>query len=133
MQSFSCFFATYFYRKCKTISNIGLHFLMFFHKLIIISLSHYYSSQSLSCLKLASAIFYQIFIFHQMIALENYEKCFSFHQKISFRSRDIQIFVFLSSRPFLPVSHCFGGCLKINLKVYDVIDCLNKNLITHFV
>ena len=37
-------------------------------------------------LKLVSAIFYQIF--------ENYEKCFLFHLKSSFRSRDIQIFVF---------------------------------------
>ena len=34
---------------------------------------------------------------------------------------------------FLPVSHCFRGCSKINLNVYDVINCLNKNLITHFV
>ena len=29
--------------------------------------------------------------------------------------------------------HCFRGCSKINLKVYNVINCLNKNLITHFV
>ena len=40
------------------------------------------------------------------------------------------IFVFPS---FSPVSHCFRGWSKINLKVYDVINCLNKNLITHFV
>ena len=53
---------------------------------------------------------------------------FLFHLKSSFRSRDIQMFVFLSSPLFLPVSHCFGGCLKINLKVYDVINCLNMNV-----
>ena len=31
------------------------------------------------------------------------------------------------------VNHCFRGWSKINVKVYDVIHCLNKNLITHFV
>ena len=34
---------------------------------------------------------------------------------------------------FFPVSHGVRGCLKINLKVYDVINCLNRYLITHFV
>ena len=34
---------------------------------------------------------------------------------------------------FLPVSHCFRGCSKINLKVYDVIKFLKENLIAHFV
>ena len=33
------------------------------------------------------------------------EKCFLFHLKSSFRSRDIQIFVFPSFPLFLPVSH----------------------------
>ena len=47
-----------------------------------------------------------------------------------FRSRDIQIFVFSSLHLFLPVSHCLRGCLKINLKVYDIINCINKNLTT---
>ena len=60
---------------------------------------------------------------------KNYEKCFLFHLKISFRSRDIQFFVFLSFPLFLPVE----GWSKMNLKVHDVIDCLNKNSITHFV
>ena len=58
---------------------------------------------------------------------------FLFHLKSSFHSGDIQIFVFLSSHLFLPVSHIFSGWFKKNLKVYDVIKCLNKNLITHFV
>ena len=31
------------------------------------------------------------------------------------------------------VKDCFRGRSKINLKVYDVINCLNKNLVTHFV
>ena len=84
-------------------------------------------------LKLVSAIFDQIFIFNQMIALQKLWKMFFMHLKSSFRSWDIQVFVFPSSPLFLPVSHCVRGCLKINLKVYDVINCLNMNLITHFV
>ena len=49
------------------------------------------------------SIFHQIFIFHQMIARQKYEKCFLFHLKSSFRSPDIQIFVF-SYSPFFPLS-----------------------------
>ena len=60
-------------------------------------------------------------------------KTFLFHLKSSFRFRDIQIFVFSSSPLFFPVSHNFSGWFKKSLKVYDVIICLNKNLITHFV
>ena len=59
-------------------------------------------------------------------------KLLLFHLKNSFHSRDILIFVFPSSHLFLPVSHYVKGCLKINLKVYNVIKCLNKNLRTHF-
>ena len=84
-------------------------------------------------LKLVSAILYQIFISHQMTSLKKYEKWLLFYLKSSFRSRDIQFFVFLSSPLFLPVSQCFRGWWKINLKVCDIINCLNKNLITHFV
>ena len=62
---------------------------------------------------------------------KKYEKIF--HLKSSFCTRDIQVFVFLSSPLFLPVSHCFRGWSKKNLKVYDVINCISKNLITHFV
>ena len=58
---------------------------------------------------------------------------FLFHLKSSFRSRDIQICVCSSSVLFLPVSHCFTGWSKKNLKVFDVINSLNKYLITHFV
>ena len=64
---------------------------------------------------------------------KNYEKCFLFHLKSSFRSRDIQIFVFSSSPLFFPVSHCLRAWSKKNLKIYDAISCLNKNLITRFV
>ena len=59
-----------------------------------------------------------------------------FHLKSSFRSRDIQVLVFPSSPLFLFLwfpFHCFRAWSMINVKVYDVINCLNKNLITHFV
>ena len=96
-------------------------------------LSYVYLKDLYKNLKLVSVIFFQFFIFHQMIALQKLEKCFLFHLKNSFRSRDMQIFAFLSSPPFSPVIHCFRGWSNKNLKVYDVINCLNKNLMTHFV
>ena len=44
-------------------------------------------------LKLVSAIFDQFFIFSPNDSPSKTEKCFLFHLKSSFRSRDIQIFV----------------------------------------
>ena len=82
-------------------------------------------------LKLVPAIFYQTFISTEWYPFKNYEKCYLFHLKSSFRSRNIQIFVFPFSPLFLPVSQCFRGWSKINL-VYDGINCLNKNLVTQF-
>ena len=58
---------------------------------------------------------------------------FLFHIKSSFRSWDTQIFVSPPSPLVLPVSHWLRAWSRINLKVYDVINCLNKNLITNFV
>ena len=58
---------------------------------------------------------------------------FLFHLKSSFGSWDIQIFVFWPSPLFLPDSHCFRGRSKKNLEIYNVINCLNSNLKTHFV
>ena len=76
---------------------------------------------------------YLLFFFTKWQPLNNYEKCFLFHLKSSFHCQDIQVFVFPSSPLFVPVSHWLGGWWKINLKVCDVSNCLNKNLITHFV
>ena len=81
-------------------------------------------------LKLVTAIFH-FFIKRQLV--KNYKKCFLFHLKSSFLSWDILIFVFPSSHLVLLFGHCFRGWLKTNLKVYDFICCLNKNLIMHFV
>ena len=80
-----------------------------------------------------SAIFNKFLYFTKWQPFKNHERCFLFHPKSSFHSRDIQIFVFSPSPLFLPVSHCLRAWSKINLKVYVVINCLNKNLITHFV
>ena len=85
------------------------------------------------CLKLVCTIFYQVLIFHQMITLQKLWKMFFISPKKLFlfsRYSNFCIFVFPS---FFSVSHCFRGWFKKNLKVYDVINCLNKNLITHFV
>ena len=90
-------------------------------------------AQMFQILKLVSAIFLEIFVCQQMIGVKKLRKMFLFHLESSFRSRDIQIFVFPPSPLFLPVSHCLRAWSKINLKVYDVINCLNKNLIIHLV
>ena len=64
---------------------------------------------------------------------KKYEKWFLFHLKSSFRSRDIQTFVFPSSQLFSTVNNCFRVWSKITFKIYDVMNCLNKNLITYCV
>ena len=80
-----------------------------------------------------AAIFYQIFIHHQMIALQKlWKMCFIPCKKLFWFLR-YSDFVFPSSPLFLSVIHCFRGCSKINLKACDVSNCLNKNVITHFV
>ena len=85
-------------------------------------------------LKACVHYFHQIFIFSSNDSpSKTIKKCFLFHLKSFFRSRYIQIFVFLTFPLFRHVGHCFRGWLKINLKVHDVINCLNKNSITHFV
>ena len=77
--------------------------------------------------------FHQIFIFSSNGSPSKTEKCFLFHAKSSFRSQDIQFFLFPSFPLFLPVDHFFRGWSKINLKVYDFISCINMTSITHFV
>ena len=84
-------------------------------------------------LELVSAIFIKFLLFHQMIVLQKLWKILFILFKKLFCSCDIHFFVFLSFPLFLPVTHCFGGWSKINLKVHDIISCLNKNPITHFV
>ena len=84
-------------------------------------------------LKLVSAIFYWIFFSHQMIALQKLWKMFIISSKKLFsfsRYSDFCISIFPSFSTCQPF---FRGWSKINLKVFDIINCLNKNLITYFV
>ena len=82
---------------------------------------------------LCPQFFTKFLFFTKWQPFRNYERCFLFHLKSSFRAQDIPIFVFRSSPLFLLVSHCFRGWSKINFKVYGIIKCLNQNLIKHFV
>ena len=84
-------------------------------------------------LKLVSLIFYQIFIFHRIAALQKLWKMFfiSSQKLFSFsRYSNFCIFVFLS---FFPSNIALEVDLRKIFKVYDTINCLNKNLITYFV
>ena len=65
-----------------------------------------------------------------MIALN-----YLFHPKSSLRSWDIPICVFPSSLHFFLVGHCLedDDKSKINIRVYVLINCVNKNLIAHFI
>ena len=76
-----------------------------------------------------SAIFYQFFIFPPNDSPSKTMKCFLFHLRSSFHSWDIQIFVFLTSLSAIALK----GDSRKTLKVYDLIICLNKNLVTCFV
>ena len=78
-------------------------------------------------------IFYQIFISNQMIAFQKAWKMFFILSKKLFPLSRYLSFCILVSPFFFPVSHCTRDWSKINLKVYDIINCLNKTLITHFV
>ena len=63
--------------------------------------------------------------------LNNYEKYFLFHLKSFFFKIFKCLHIFLPF--FCSFVHWFWGCLKIIFDVYDVINCLNKNSMTHFV
>ena len=84
-------------------------------------------------LKLVFAIFHHYFIFNQMIALQKLWKMFFISSKKLFSFSRYSSFCISVFPSFLPVSHCFTGWSNINLMVCDIINWLNKNLITHFV
>ena len=90
-----------------------------------------YNDVPILSLKLVPAIFHQFFIFNQIIALQKLWKMFFISSKkliLFSRYSNFCISLFL-----IPVSHCFRGWSNINLTVCDIINCLNQNLITHFV
>ena len=81
----------------------------------------YNTPQKTYLLNIVSAIFSEIFIFHQMAALQKLWKMFSISFQNPFSSWDFQkIF-------YLPGSHFLKSWSKINLKFYDVFNCLKKN------
>ena len=114
--------------------------LWLFDMLALVFLLHAWETPPIyDCLQTIMSVlcFFKTFVhyfslLHQMIALQILWKRVFISPKSSFCSQDIQIFVFPYSPFFLTVGHCFRGWSKINLKVYDVINCLNENLILHF-
>ena len=83
-------------------------------------------------IQVVSTIFYQIFIFHQLIALQNWKMFFILSKKLFLFLRYLIFCIFVLPL-FFPVSHCFRDWSKKNLKIHDFINCLNKKLIANFV
>ena len=79
--------------------------------------NQFFSSSIFSCLPMKVCESVQPWGMHcTCLFWNNFESCCACsHQKIS-----------------IAVRHCLRGWSKINLEVYDVINCLNKNLITYF-
>ena len=82
---------------------------------------------------LCSLFFIKFLSPHQTTALQKPQKMLfiSFKKPPSpSRYSNFCIFVFPS---FFLVIHCFRGWFKKNLNAHDVINCLNKNLITYYI
>ena len=97
------------------------------------SYTHSYYCQIVVNFKVKACVryFYQIFIFSPIDSPAKTMKNTScFIKKALFV---LEIIKFLYFHPSLFFFHCFRRWSKINLKVYDTINCLNKNSITHFV
>ena len=94
------------------------------------------NSESKTCFfsffKACVRYFFKTFYFSPNESFKTYERFFISSKKLFSFSR-YSIFVFSPSPIFLPVSHRLRDWSKINLKDSDVINCLNKNLVTHFV
>ena len=59
------------------------------------------------------------------------ENVFCFIWKALFVLKIFKFLYFCLPLFFFPVSHCFRDWFKKNLQVYDVTNCLDKNLTTH--
>ena len=79
-------------------------------------------------LKLVSVIFH---FFCQMIAIKLVWKML-FISSWDIFVLETSTFLYFCLAFFFPVGQCFVGWLKIDLKVYEIISYLNKNLIIHF-
>ena len=135
--SSSCSIRIWFYsiNDCRLLSSLKRNLILLNFKVNLLS-----TSLLIFCLDLNFISLYTILIvfkvkgcvhhfsfFYQIISL--IKNVFLFHLKSSFCSPDIQIFVFSSSLLFFCISHCWRKILK----VYDITNCQNKNLIMPFV
>ena len=84
-------------------------------------------------LKFVSAIFYQIFIFHQMIAIQKLWKIIFVSSKKALFVLEIFKFLYICPSLFFALSAIALEIDSRKMLVYDVINCLNKNLNTHYV
>ena len=83
--------------------------------------------------KFVSAIFYQIFIFHQMIAIQKLWKIIFVSSKKALFVLEIFKFLYICPSLFFALSAIALEIDSRKMLVYDVINCLNKNLNTHYV
>ena len=127
-------FCVLFLGKSRTSSKVLLHIQSVFKRfcwyMICTSSGHLFI---LVYLKLVSAIFIKFLFLRQMIVLQKLRKMLLISSKKLFSFSRYSNFCISVLSFFPPVGHCFRGWLKINLKVYDIVNCLNKNSITHFV
>ena len=84
-------------------------------------------------LKFVSAIFYQIFIFHQMIAIQKLWKIIFVSSKKALFVLEIFKFLYICPSLFFALSAIALEIDSRKMLVYDVVNCLNKNLNTHYV
>ena len=84
-------------------------------------------------LKFVSAIFYQIFIFHQMIAIQKLWKIIFVSSKKALFVLEIFKFLYIHPSLFFALSAIALEIDSRKMLVYDVVNCLNKNLNTHYV
>ena len=87
----------------------------------------------ISELRLVSAIFIKSLFFHQMIALQKLWKMLFISSKKLFLFSRYSFFCISVLPSFSTYRSLLWKVIKINLKVHDVISCLNKNSISHFV
>ena len=83
--------------------------------------------------KFVSANFYQIFIFHQMIAIQKLWKIIFVSSKKALFVLEIFKFLYICPSLFFALSAIALEIDSRKMLVYDVVNCLNKNLNTHYV
>ena len=89
---------------------------------------------SLKWINLKASIFQQIFIYHQMIALQKLWKMLFILSKQLFLFSRYLTFCISSFHSFFPCQPLLQSLIEDkSFKVYDIINFLNKNLIIHLV